>query len=93
MTLFHPSNRHRNPRTARLYALYELAYTAVDFTAALLFVAGSVLFFNESTATLATWLFLIGSICFALRPTIHLAREIHYWSIGRVDKLTGQSEE
>ncbi len=92
MKLFHPSNRDRSPRTARLYALYELAYTAVDFTAALLFVVGSALFFNESTTTLATWLFLIGSICFALRPTIHLAREVHYWSIGRVGELTGRSE-
>lgn len=35
-----------------------------------------------------TWLFLIGSICFALRPRIHLLREIHDWRIGKVEKLT-----
>lgn len=87
MRLFDPDNHKRTQRTARLYAIYELIYTAVDFAAAILFIVGSILFFNEATTTTATWLFLVGSICFALRPAVHMLREIHYWRIGRVEKL------
>lgn len=92
MQLFHPGNRNRSPRTARLYAFYELIHTGVDFTAALLFVAGSVLFFDEASKTAGTWLFLIGSVFFALRPSVHLAREIHYWRIGEVERLAERAE-
>lgn len=87
MRLFDPDNHRRTQRTARLYAIYELVYTGIDFTAAVLFIVGSVLFFNEATMQAGTWLFLVGSICFALRPSVHLAREIHYWRIGSVEKL------
>ena len=42
--------------------------------------------------TFGTWLFLIGSICFALKPTIRLTREIHYFRIGQVDELAKRAE-
>lgn len=87
MRLFHPDNAQRSARHARVFAIYELIYTAVDFLAAALFVVGSVLFFDEQTVTAGTWLFLIGSICFALRPTTHLVRELHYWRIGALERL------
>lgn len=87
MKLFNPSNRSKSPKHERLYAIYEVWYTAVDFAAAFLFVIGSVFFFWADTETLATWMFLVGSICFALKPTIRLVRELHYLSLGDFDQL------
>ncbi|MFT6023417.1 MAG: hypothetical protein ACI9PY_001534 [Ascidiaceihabitans sp.] len=43
---------------------------------------GSILFFNESTTFVATWLFVIGSVFFGLRPTIRLYRELAYLRLG-----------
>lgn len=54
----------------------------VDFSAAVLFVVGSILFFKTDTTYLATWLFLVDSIFFGIRPTIKLLREIAYMRIG-----------
>lgn len=87
MQLFHPENRNRSENHKRIYALYEVWYTTVDFAAALSFVVGSVLFFWESTQTAATWLFLIGSFCFALKPTIRLLRELKFLEMGKLDRL------
>ncbi|WP_424931316.1 YrhK family protein [Amaricoccus macauensis] len=87
MGLFHPENRTRSKRNGEIYAAYEIAFTCVDFAAAILFVIGSILFFGDSTQTIGTWMFLIGSICFAAKPSLRLAREIHFWRIGKVDKL------
>ncbi|MGW8370547.1 MAG: YrhK family protein [Gammaproteobacteria bacterium] len=39
--------------------------------------------FNESTAYAATWLFLVGSIFFGLRPTTTLLREVAYVRAGK----------
>ena len=41
-----------------------------------MFVVGSILFFKESTTYAGTWLFLIGSVMFGLRPMIRLVREV-----------------
>ncbi|WP_099864717.1 YrhK family protein [Pararhizobium haloflavum] len=87
MKLFRPGNREKSEEHKRIYALYELWYTAVDFMAAFTFLIGSVLFFSESTQTAATWCFVIGSICFALKPTIRLARELRYYQLGEIDTL------
>ena len=38
MKLFDPANRHRSDRHAEVWAIYELAHTLVDFTAAGMFV-------------------------------------------------------
>ena len=35
MPLFHHANRERNDDTRRVYALFEIAHTTVDFMAAL----------------------------------------------------------
>ena len=82
MTLFHPENRNKSEAHAKLYALTELAYTAVDFTAALLFVIGSFLFFNDATTYAGTWLFVVGSVLFGARPAIRLYRELRYLKMG-----------
>ncbi len=76
--LFNPDNHTRSERHKKIYAYCELAYTVVDFSAAALFVIGSILFFNDATIFIGTWLFLIGSIFFGLRPTIKLFREVAY---------------
>ncbi len=87
MALFNPKNRTQSHEHRRIYALYEVWYTAVDFGAALSFVIGSILFFSDSTMTAATWLFLIGSILFAAKPTIRLLREIKYLRMGNYEAL------
>jgi len=68
-----------------------LAYTLVDFLAAAMFVIGSILFFEPETTTAATWLFLIGSIFFGLRPTITMIREIAYIRLGDYVDATRES--
>lgn len=88
MKLFDPENHTRSERHKRIHAAYALAYTIVDFIAALLFIVGSVLFFRPETTYAATWLFLIGSIFFAMRPTITLLRELAYLRAGDYQELT-----
>lgn len=56
---------------------YETLSIANDVLIALWFVAGSVLFFWESTSRAATWMFLFGSIEFLARPLLRLARRVH----------------
>ena len=79
MALFKPSTRRRYRADAHAYALYELAYTAVDVAAAIFFISGSLLFFSEDLQTAGTWCFLSGSTCFALKPTLRIIREIRYY--------------
>lgn len=69
---FSATVRHR-----QIYRRYEIAYTLCDLIAAILFVIGSALFFSAQTTTEATWMFLIGSIFFTLRPLARTARELH----------------
>jgi len=71
-----------------VYALYELAYTMVDFSAALLFVIGSVMFFSESWQIPGTWCFLIGSILFGVKPTLRFVRELHFIRLGKLEELS-----
>jgi hypothetical protein len=75
----------RSSRNKRIYAVFELWYPIVDVAAALSFVAGS--FLSESTQTLATWLFIVGSIFFLVKPVIRLMREAGYLADGDVDVL------
>lgn len=78
MALFRLSRHHQYISDARYYAWFELAYTLVDVTAALLFVIGSVMFFSEDWQTPGTWCFLVGSICFAFKPILRIIRELRY---------------
>jgi hypothetical protein len=75
--MFDAASATASPRHAELYRRYEKIYTMVDFAAATSFVGGSVLFFFDTTFLTATWLFLIGSLFFAARPTVRLLREFH----------------
>ena len=87
MTLFHPENKTRSARHARIWAAYEIAYTFVDFSAAGLFVVGSILFLSPATTYAATWLFIVGSVFFGLKPTIRLIRELKLVSLGEDDQV------
>jgi len=64
------------PRHRDVYVAYQTIYDSVDALAAILFIIGSILFFGEATQTAGTWSFLIGSIFFAVRPVIHVIRDI-----------------
>ena len=66
-----------------LHNRYETLSIANDVLIALWFIAGSILFFNESTTTAGTWLFLAGSIELLIRPVIRLSRNIHITSVSR----------
>ncbi|MEC9401498.1 MAG: YrhK family protein [Pseudomonadota bacterium] len=55
---------------------YELYRTVVEFLAALTFLVGSVFFFYDSLMYAGTWLFVIGSVLFAVRPTVRLMLEL-----------------
>lgn len=89
MRLFNPDNHTRSAEHKRIYAYCELAYTIVDVSAAVLFVIGSILFFSDSTTHVGTWLFLVGSVLFGLRPTIKLYREFGYLRVGNLEGVTG----
>lgn len=93
MKLFHHENRQLNAETRRVYAAFEIAHTTVDFLAALCFIVGSVFFFYDDLMEAGTWLFLVGSVFFAAKPSLRLAREVKLWSMGREDTLAERYEE
>jgi hypothetical protein len=75
--LLDPTLHDLSPRHLEIYWRYQAVRTGVDFGAALCFVVGSVLFFWERTTLTATWFFLIGSVLFAVKPTIDMVRAVH----------------
>ncbi len=85
---FDASSRHR-----QVYSAYEIAYTSVDWLAAVLFTIGSIMFLYNDLMKAGTWLFIIGSVCFALRPTIRLARELHLARLGEAVMEPGNSPD
>ncbi|WP_121632780.1 YrhK family protein [Tropicibacter alexandrii] len=87
MTLFRHENRQKSEKSRRVYALFEIAYTVVDFAAAISFLIGSVLFFWKAYETPAIWLFVIGSVLFATKPTLRLIREVRLAALGDTDDL------
>ncbi|OSQ39367.1 YrhK family protein [Thalassospira mesophila] len=85
MKLFRTRRFDQTHRHREIYSLYELIYSAVDLLAAVAFIIGSILFFYKSLMEAGTWLFLIGSIFFALRPTVRMLRELHLAALSRND--------
>lgn len=92
MKLFRHGNRERTAETRRVYALFEIVYTLVDFSAAVCFTIGSVLFFWKSYETPAIWLFTVGSVLFMAKPALRLAREIKLYRMGRLEILAERAE-
>ncbi len=73
---------HIGPDEIVLRRRYEVLSILNDLLVAVWFVIGSVLFFDEATATAGTWLFLIGSLQLLIRPVIRLARHVHIQKLG-----------
>ena len=69
---------------------YETLSIVNDVLVALWFIAGSILFFSESTTTLGTWFFLVGSIELLVRPLIRLARNVHVGRTGSGGRSVSQ---
>lgn len=93
MAFFNPDNSTRSMRHRKIHAYYEFAYTIVDFLAAFLFLVGSILFFYKSMENPAIWCFVVGSVFFALKPAIRVAREAHYLAIGDFTDLARRVEQ
>ncbi|MGB7361866.1 MAG: YrhK family protein [Rhodococcus sp. (in: high G+C Gram-positive bacteria)] len=70
---------------------WEVVSIVNDILIAIWFIIGSVLFFQESTTTAGTWLFLLGSIQLLIRPAIRLSRRIHLQRIGSRGKASADS--
>jgi len=77
MKLLDPLLADLSPRHVEIFWRYQVVRTAVDFGAASCFVLGSVFFFYKSMTLAADWLFLVGSILFAVKPTIDMTRSVH----------------
>lgn len=73
----------RGGLTPRQHAFYQWAHLLVDFAAALLFVTGSAFFLKPGFQGTGSWLFLVGSIFFAMKPTIRLVRFLHIRRLAR----------
>lgn len=91
--LLDPTLHDLSPRHLEIYWRYQVVRTGVDFGAALCFVVGSGFFFFASTTTLATWLFLVGSILFAVKPTIDVVRSAHLRKLPDDSELDQQDQE
>jgi uncharacterized membrane protein YgdD (TMEM256/DUF423 family) len=84
--LLDPRLTDLTPKHLEVYWRYQVVRTLVDFGAAACFVVGSAFFFFVSTARAADWLFLVGSILFAVKPTIDVVRAAH------LRRLPGQAD-
>lgn len=70
---------------------YEVLSIANDVLIGVWFLIGSFLFFQESTATAGTWLFVVGSAQLLIRPMIRLSRRVHLVRSGTAS--AGNSED
>lgn len=84
--LLDPVLKDLTPQHLALFWRYQVVRTLVDFGAAACFVVGSAFFFFTSTTLAADWLFLIGSVLFAAKPTIDVVRSAH------LRRLPGQAD-
>ncbi|WP_455380435.1 YrhK family protein [Acidihalobacter prosperus] len=66
-----------------IHRRYETASIFNDFLIAIWFLFGSVLFLYPQWADFGTWLFVIGSAQFMIRPMIRLAHHIYLRRIPR----------
>lgn len=92
MIFFRPLHVQSEDRDV-LYARFELFYTLVDFSAAICFLVGSIMFFSQAWQFPGTWLFVVGSALFALKPTLRLLREAKLYSMGDTDDLAARLKE
>jgi len=86
MKLLDPRLSDLTPAHIAIAWRYQVVRTLVDFGAAVCFIIESAFFFFARTTTAADWLFLVGSILFAFKPTIDVVRSMH------LNRLPGQSD-
>lgn len=77
MKLFDHRLRALSDHHAEIVQQYEFVRTLIEFLAAVCFIIGSVFFFYPAWVYAGTWLFVIGSVFFAVRPTVRLLLELH----------------
>ncbi|MCP1197873.1 YrhK family protein [Notoacmeibacter sp. MSK16QG-6] len=92
MTFFDPRNKHASERHRTIHVAYEILDTLVSFSAAMLFLVGSWMFFYKSLQNPAIWCFVVGSFFFAVKPTLRLIREIQYAASGDLGRLVDGQE-
>ena len=85
--LFDKDYRDTSRKARRIHATFEIAYTIVDLGAALCFVVGSVMFLSDAWQRPGTWLFIVGSLLFAVKPTLRFARELRLAAMGDTGDL------
>ena len=93
MRVFDPETRNLSDAHKRVYAYFELLYTLVDVLAAGMFIIGSILFLFPAWVTFATYLFILGSCFFALRPVLRLLRELKFLKMGEIDILAKREQD
>ncbi|GAE91971.1 hypothetical protein JCM21714_944 [Gracilibacillus boraciitolerans JCM 21714] len=68
---------HKMEKHNRFYKnIYNVLYTINDFTIAIWFLIGSILFYFESLKNWGVTLFVIASFQFLIKPTIRLVHEV-----------------
>ncbi|WP_428926895.1 YrhK family protein [Marinibacterium sp. SX1] len=85
--LFQTDHRQGSHDQRRLYALFEIFYTVIDFAAATLFIIGSFMFLSDDWMTPGTWCFIVGSFFFAAKPALRLVRELKLAALGDAEDL------
>ncbi|MGB2079599.1 MAG: YrhK family protein [Vibrio sp.] len=61
----------------KVYRRYEALGALNDLLIAIWFLIGSFLFLNQTLMESGTWLFIVGSAQFLIKPVIKLARLVH----------------
>ncbi|MFD1797505.1 hypothetical protein FQV27_11895 [Paracoccus aurantiacus] len=84
---FRPDLNARSEEARVLKAKVEVAYTIANFVAAIFFLLGSIMAFWPSTGTLTTWMFILGSVVFAIKPTLNAWREVKLYQMGDAKRL------
>lgn len=68
--------RESHPLLERLRRTYFWLHLIADFLAGMCFLVGSVFFLYKNLLVAGTWLFIVGSLLFAAKPTLRLAHEL-----------------
>lgn len=72
---------------------YFLIHVVTQSICSLFFVTGSVLVLINDTGRVASWVYLAGSLAFAILPAIRLAHEKGHRAISKARKAGGGSGE
>ena len=72
-----PLELHLGHEELEIRQRYEVLSIVNDVLIGIWFLVGSILFFDESTVTAGTWLFVLGSAQLLIRPVIRLSRRVH----------------